>query len=101
MIGTIVTLRYPEGIDRSAMQKIADDSRSMFDGMAGLRTKAYTVDAERNEAVNFYLWDSEDAARGFFTDDVRELITTTYGVAPEIRHVEIATVVENSPAAVA
>jgi len=73
----------------------------MFDGMAGLRSKAYTTDVEHNEAVNFYLWDSEEAARGFFTDEVSELIAQTYGVEPVIRHVEIAAVVDNSPAAVA
>ncbi len=100
MIGTFVTLRYPDGIDRSRVLKVAAESKGMFDGMPGLRSKAFTLDEEHDQAVNMYLWDSEEAARGFFTDDVTALITDVYGVPPTIQHVEILAVVDNSPAAV-
>lgn len=100
MIGTIVTLRFPNGMDRSAVLRVAEGTKGMFDGMPGLHSKVYTLDAENGEAVNVYLWDSEEAARGFFSDDVRKLIVDSYGVEPMIRHVEVAAVIENAPAAV-
>jgi hypothetical protein len=101
MIGTIVKLSYPDGIDRSRVLKVAAESKRMFDGMPGLRRKVFMLDEQHDEAVNVYLWDSEEAARGFFTDDVTSLITDVYGVAPTIRHVEILAVVDNAPSAVA
>jgi hypothetical protein len=101
MIGTFVTLSYPDGIDRSRVLKVAVEAKSMFEGMPGLRSKAFTLDEEHDRAVNMYLWDSEEAARGFFNDDVKALITEVYGVAPMIQHVEILALVDNSPAAVA
>ena len=101
MVGTIVTLSYPDGIDRSRVLKVAAESKGMFDGMPGLRSKVFTLDEQHDQAVNVYLWDSEGAARGFFTDDVTTLITDVYGVSPTIRHVEILAVVDNAPAAVA
>ena len=96
MIGTIVKLSYPDGIDRSRVLKVAAESKRMFDGMPGLRRKVFMLDEEHDEAVNVYLWDSEEAARGFFTDDVTSLITDVYGVAPTIRHVEILAVVDDA-----
>jgi len=54
-----------------------------------------SFDKERNRATNFYVWNSEDAARGFFTDQLRERVTGLYGVAPTVDFVEIAQLVEN------
>ena len=70
----------------------------MFEGMAGLRSKAYTFDETAGRATNFYVWDSEDAARSFFSPDLAELVTGLYGVAPTIDYVEIAELVDNSGA---
>ena len=46
--------------------------------------------------MNFYVWESEDAARSFFSDELRERVTGLYGVAPTIEFVEIAQLVDNS-----
>jgi hypothetical protein len=46
--------------------------------------------------VNFYVWDSKEAAEGFFTDELRERVTGLDGVAPVIDFVEIAEIVDNS-----
>jgi hypothetical protein len=51
---------------------------------------------EQQRAVNFYVWDSKEAAEGFFTDELRERTTGLYGVAPVIDFVEIAEIVDNS-----
>jgi hypothetical protein len=96
MIGVFVTFRYGDNFDERAVQKIADTARVKFEGMLGLRSKAFTFNSGKREAVNFYVWDSEDAAKVFFTDELVERVAGLYGVRPSVEFVQIATLVENS-----
>lgn len=96
MIGVVVTFRFGEGFDEQAVRKIAETARARFEGMPGLRSKTFTFNSAKREAVNFYVWNSEDAARAFFTDQVLDLVTGLYGVRPTVEFVQIATLVENT-----
>ena len=96
MIGVFVTFRYADNFDEQAVRKIAETARPRFEGMPGLRSKAFTVNPGKREATNFYVWDSEDAARAFFTDALLERVTGLYGARPSIEFVRIATLVENA-----
>jgi heme-degrading monooxygenase HmoA len=96
VIGVNVTFDYAGDFDRARTIKVAENARGLFEGMAGLRFKAFTFNEEQQRAANFYVWDSEEAARGFFTDELRERVTGLYGVAPVIEFVEIAEIVDNS-----
>jgi len=95
MIGVIVTFRFGNEFDGQAVQKIAETARARFEGMPGLRSKVFTFNATKREAVNFYVWDSEDAAKAFFTDQLLERLTGIYGVRPTFEFVQVATLVEN------
>ena len=95
MIGVSVTFRYGDNFDERAMRKLAETARVRFEGMPGLRSKAITLNAGKREAANFYVWDSEEAAKAFFTDEVLERVAGLYGVRPTIEFVQIATLVEN------
>jgi hypothetical protein len=66
--------------------------------MPGLRSKAFTVSSGKREATNIYVWDSEDAAKTFFTDALLERVTGLYGVRPSVEFVQIAALVENARA---
>lgn len=96
MIGVSVTFQYDEDFDHARVLSIAENARKTFEGMPGLRSKAFTVDDTRRRAMNFYVWDSEDAARSFFSDELRARVTGLYGVEPTIDFVEIAQLVDNS-----
>jgi heme-degrading monooxygenase HmoA len=98
MIGVFVTFRYGDHFDEQALRKIAETARGRFAGMPGLRSKAFTVNPGKREAVNFYIWDSEDAAKAFFTDALLERVTRLYGVRPSVEFVQIAALVENAHA---
>jgi heme-degrading monooxygenase HmoA len=98
MIGVIVTLR---SVDRDRAMGAAEKAAPTFEGMPGLRSKVFTWDAELNEATNVYVWESEEAARAFFSPEVRDLVVQLYGVEPEIRFVEIGALVENGAAVTA
>jgi heme-degrading monooxygenase HmoA len=102
MVGVIVTFRYPDGFNAEQVRTIAANARKKFEGLPGLRSKAFTLSADAKEAVNFYVWESRAAAEAFFTPQLAAGVTGLYGVAPEIRYVEIAALVDNAnaPAAV-
>src|SRR5215468_5989609 len=95
MIGVFVTFRYRDNFNEQIVRKIAETARTKFEGMAGLRSKAFTLNSAKREATNFYVWDSEDAAKAFFTDQLLEGVTSLYGVRPSVEFVQIATLVEN------
>jgi hypothetical protein len=96
MIGVFVTFRYGDDFDGAKVRQIAETARGRFEGMTGLRSKAFTVNPSAREAVNFYVWDSEPAAKGFFNDEILQRITTLYGVRPNVAFVEIAALVDNA-----
>jgi heme-degrading monooxygenase HmoA len=96
MIGVNVIFDYSGHFDRARIIKVAENARAMFEGMPGLRFKAFTFNEAQQRAANFYVWDSEEAAKAFFTDELREQVTGLYGVAPAIEFVEIAEIVDNS-----
>jgi hypothetical protein len=95
MIGVFVTFRYGDNFDEHAVRKIAETARVKFEGMPGLRSKAFTLNSAKREAANFYVWDSEGAAKAFFTDQLLERLAGLYGVRPSVEFVQIATLVEN------
>jgi len=95
MIGVFVRFCYGDNFDEGAVRKIAETARAKFEGMPGLRSKAFTLNSAKREATNFYVWDSEDAAKAFFTDELLERVTGLYGVRPRVEFVQIATMVEN------
>ena len=96
MLGMFVTFQYGGDFDRERVIKVAAGARGMFEGMPGLRSKAFTVDEANRRAVNFYVWDSDDAGRGFFPTSCAAGSPSLYGVAPAIDIVEIAELVDNS-----
>jgi len=96
MIGVNVSFDYSGDLDRERVIKVAANSRRIFEGMPGLRLKVFTLNQERPRAANFYIWDSEEAAKGFFTQELRDRVTNLYGVAPSIEFVEIAEIVDNA-----
>jgi hypothetical protein len=95
MIGAFVTFRYTDNFDAQAVQKIAEGARAKFEAMPGLHSKAFTLIPAKREAVNFYVWDSEDAAKAFYTDQLLERLTGLYGVRPTVEYAQIAALVDN------
>ena len=98
MVGAIVTFEYGEDFDRARLAAVAAQARDTFDGMPGLRSKAFTVDEQARRAVNVYVWESRDAATAFFTPELTEMVTGLYGVRPTIDIVDVLELVENAAA---
>src|SRR5262245_60151327 len=95
MIAVLVRLSYEGGFSEERLRQIAEGAQAMFEGMPGLRSKAFTIDSERQEALNFYVWDSEEAARAFFSEQLVARVTEIYGVKPSVQFLDLAALVEN------
>jgi heme-degrading monooxygenase HmoA len=96
MLAVFVRFDSDDQFDRAALTEIAENVRGMFEGMAGLRSKVFTLSEDHTHATNVYLWDSEDAARAFFTPELTERVTGLYGVKPRIEFAEVLAVIDNS-----
>ena len=96
MIGVNVSFQYEGSFDRARVIGVADTARATFEGMPGLRFKFFTLDEANRRASNFYVWESDDAAKGFFSDELRRRVTDLYGTEPTIEFVEIAEFIDNS-----
>lgn len=95
MQGVIVEFQFGDDFDPARIAGIARNARKTFEGMPGLRQKAFTIDATNRRATNVYLWTSEAAARDFFDEALVERVTGLYGVRPAVSFVEVAELVEN------
>ncbi|WP_054692324.1 hypothetical protein [Desulfosarcina cetonica] len=96
MIGVFVRFCYADDFDANAVQAVADNAHARFKGMPQLRFKAFTINPEKREAVNFYIWESMEAARAFFNEALLERVTGHYKVRPILEFVEIAAIVDNA-----
>ena len=90
MIGVIVTFRYGDNFDEHVVRKIAEAACVSFAGMLGLHSKAFTFNSAKRQATNFYIWDSEDTAKAFFTDELLQRATSLYGAWPDVDFVQVA-----------
>jgi hypothetical protein len=97
MIGVLVTFTQTDKFNPATAAKIAHQERGTFEGMPGLRLKSFTLNDD-GQARNLYLWDDEAKARAFFTDEVVNMVTGIYGVAPEIEYLDVLEFVDNSGA---
>jgi hypothetical protein len=96
MQGVIVEFQYGDEFDATHIGAIAHEARARFEGLPELRQKAFTIDQQNRRATNVYLWDSEGAARRFFSDELVGSVADLYGVRPTITFVEVAELVDNA-----
>jgi hypothetical protein len=95
MIAVFVTFDS-DTLDEERVRKVAVEARGMFEGMAGLRNKFFTLGDKPNRARNVYVWQSDDAARQFFSEQLLDRVTDLYGIRPQVEFAPIIEFVDNS-----
>ena len=95
MFGVFVTFDLGAAYDAERLSQLAQAAVPKFTGMPGLVSKTFTLDDAARRAVNFYVWETEQAARGFFSESTLAWVTGVYGVRPTLQFVAIAARVEN------
>ena len=96
MIGVVVTIGPGENLNRQRATAVAEQSTPMFEGMDGLRSKVFMWDEETGTVTNTYVWESEAAARAFFTPEVKAQIVELYGAEPQVQFAEVSAVIDNT-----
>jgi len=96
MIGVFVSFTFPGTFDAAAVRAVAQGARARFEGLPGLRSKAFTLDEAGGRAVNVYIWEDEATARAFFTPELAARVAQLYGATPTITFVEVAELVDNA-----
>ena len=95
MTGVLIRFQFRADFDANRLRAIAEKARTKFAGMPGLISKTFTIDVEERSAVNFYVWESEQAARDFFTEATLDQVANLYGVLPKLEFLEVAQRAEN------
>ncbi len=95
MIGVIVTIGPGESLDRERASAVAEQEAPMFEGMDGLRSKVFMWDEETGTVTSTYVWESEAAARAFFTPELKAKVIELYGVEPQVRFAEVSALIDN------
>lgn len=85
MISVIVRFDLGDAFDPARLALIAEQAAPKFRAVPGLVSKTFTVDAVARQAVNVYFWESEAAARAFFTPEALAGVARVYGVAPTLQ----------------
>jgi hypothetical protein len=67
----------------------------MFQGMDGLLSKVFMWNDETKTVINTYVWESEEAARAFFTPEVKARVIELYGVEPHVQFAEVSALIDN------
>ena len=91
----IVEFQYGDEFDPAHVAEIARGARGRFEGMPQLSQKAFTIDEENRRATNVYFWESEEAARAFFNEELVDMVTGLYGVRPTVTFAEVTELVDN------
>ena len=95
MIGVIVTIGPDENLDRERATAVAEREGPMFKGLDGLVSKVFMWDDDTATVTNTYVWDSEEAARAFFTPELGAKVVELYGAEPQVRFTEVSALVDN------
>ena len=95
MIGVIVTIGPGDDLDRERANAVAQQEGPKFEGIAGLHSKVFMWDDEARTVTNTYVWDSEEAARAFFTPELKAKVIELYGAEPNVQFAEVSALIDN------
>jgi hypothetical protein len=95
MIGVIVTIGPDADLTRERASAVAEQEGPKFDGMDGLHSKVFMWNDETGMVTNTYVWHSEQAARAFFTPELKAKVIEFYGAEPNVQFVEVSALIDN------
>jgi hypothetical protein len=95
MIGVIVTIGPADELTRERASAVAKQEGPKFEGMDGLHSKVFMWNDDTGTVTNTYVWDSEEAARAFFTPEIAAHVVELWGAEPQVQFAEVSALIEN------
>jgi hypothetical protein len=91
-----LTVRFhlPAGTDWRLLRQVVAERAHLYQGLPGLRTKAFVLDEQTGEYGGNYVWDSRPALDAFLASDLFQGAVAKFG-EPEVRVHEVAACVEH------
>ena len=90
------TFAVPEGTSKAKLVETINASAHTYEGIPGLIRKYYGIAPNGRSLVGIYLWESEAAAKAFYTDDWVAMVTKRWTAAPQRQDWETPMVVESA-----
>jgi hypothetical protein len=95
MIGVIVTIGPDAELTRERASAVAEQEGPKFEGIDGLQSKVFMWNDATGIVTNTYVWDSEQAARAFFTPELKAKVIELYGAEPNVQFAEVSALIDN------
>ena len=95
MYTALVTYTLPNPRSRAAMLERFKQSEARFQSLPNLVRKDFCYDEASHTGHSVYLWDSEAAARGFFSEAFLTGFEKSFGCRPNVVFVDTLLVVDN------
>lgn len=92
---TITRFALPEGVSSEQLKARFEEAAPAFAKVPGLLQKAFLVSMDGKHAGGSYLWESEEQARDFSENALRDMIRERFGVTCEIEYFSAPVLVEN------
>jgi hypothetical protein len=96
MTVAIVTYHFPRPVTLGDVRRAAARGAQKYLNLPGLLRKNYWLSEDGMRAGGIYVWESKARAEAFYTPEWKQLVTTQYGVPPEIVYLHAPVMVDNT-----
>jgi heme-degrading monooxygenase HmoA len=94
MIASSILFILPPTTDWAALKDIATDrAKNLYQGMPGLRTKAFVLNKETGEYGGLYVWENRESLDAFLNSPTFQSSKDKFGV-PDIKIFDLVSYVE-------
>jgi hypothetical protein len=90
------TFKVPSGTSKAQLVETIKTTAHTYEGIPGLIRKYYGIAPDGGSLVGIYLWESEDAAKAFYTEDWVAMVTQRWAAPPLRQEWETPMVVESA-----
>lgn len=96
MTVAIVTYNFPRPVTLGDVRRSAARGAQRYLNLPGLLRKNYWLSEDGMRAGGIYVWDSKARAEAFYSPEWKQMVTTQYGVPPEIVYLHSPVMVDNT-----
>jgi len=90
------TFKVPTGTSKAQLIETINATAHTYEGIPGLIRKYYGIAADGGSLVGIYLWESQAAAKAFYTADWVAMVTKRWAAPPQRQEWETPMVVESA-----
>lgn len=92
----VVVVEFPtQGTPPDDMVEKFRGTVPKYEKLDGLIRKYYTLTQDGKRAGGIYLWESEEKARAWYTEEWQQYMKSTWGETPSVRYLDCPIVVDN------